>query len=176
MMIARVAVKHQIERRQAREQEPSGRLRMAFYEKGRDGHQGQAQREVQHHVRHVENAGARECNQVAAVDNQQSQSGDGSADQVGLGHGEIRRAKAEIASTCPTSKRGARTRACRVETLLDASVSRTAGRRQECRRGTHECVRHGLLRGSEIIVATAPWRSRLRFFTGATPRIPAPGA
>jgi len=37
--------------------------------------------------------------------------------------------------------RGARTRACRVETLLD--TWRTENRRRhECRRGTHECVRH----------------------------------
>ena len=38
--------------------------------------------------------------------------------------------------------RGARTHACRVETPLDASLFRDAGRRHECRRGTHECVRH----------------------------------
>src|ERR1019366_4616587 len=38
--------------------------------------------------------------------------------------------------------RGARTPACRVETLLDASSPRFTGRRQECRRGTQECVRH----------------------------------
>jgi len=41
---------------------------------------------------------------------------------------------------------GARTRACRVETLLDTMVayghSVGTGRRHECRRGTHECVRH----------------------------------
>jgi len=42
-----------------------------------------------------------------------------------------------------TARRGARTRACRVETFLDAFVARGTGRRQECRRGTHECVRQG---------------------------------
>src|SRR5207248_3800448 len=36
------------------------------------------------------------------------------------------------------SRCGARTLACRVETLLDT----LAWRRHECRRGTHECVRH----------------------------------
>jgi len=46
------------------------------------------------------------------------------------------------------ASRGARTRACRVETLLDTPAGRPAvGRRQEWRRGwrkrgTHECVRH----------------------------------
>ena len=56
---------------------------------------------------------------------------------------------------------GVRTRACHVETHLDARVSRTetcarGGRRDESRRGTHECVRHGR-RGMtliELIVAT----------------------
>ena len=41
---------------------------------------------------------------------------------------------------------GARTPACRVETLLDTLVgdgqSAETGRRHECRRGTQECVRH----------------------------------
>src|ERR1022692_3890588 len=43
---------------------------------------------------------------------------------------------------------GARTRACRVETRLDTLVayghSVVAERRHECRRGTHECVRHSI--------------------------------
>src|SRR5712691_1137943 len=45
-------------------------------------------------------------------------------------------------------RRGVRTRAWRVETHLDAWISRTGicgahgGRRDESRRGTHECVRH----------------------------------
>src|ERR1017187_5865125 len=42
---------------------------------------------------------------------------------------------------------GARTRTCRVETRLDTLAAGEpdvgAKRRQECRRGTHECVRHG---------------------------------
>src|ERR1017187_7715226 len=44
------------------------------------------------------------------------------------------------------SERGARTRAFLVETLLDTLVGDGqtvgSGRRHECRRGTHECVRH----------------------------------
>src|SRR5256885_14286177 len=49
------------------------------------------------------------------------------------------------------SRRGVRTRACRVETRLDAWLSRSTiceaqgGRRDESRRGTHECVRHILV-------------------------------
>ncbi len=48
-------------------------------------------------------------------------------------------------------RRGARTRACRVETHLDAWLSRPTicdaygGRRDESRRGTHECVRYILV-------------------------------
>jgi hypothetical protein len=42
----------------------------------------------------------------------------------------------------PGNRRGARTRACCVETLLDTCSRREAGRRHECRRGTHECVRY----------------------------------
>jgi hypothetical protein len=37
---------------------------------------------------------------------------------------------------------GARTRACRVETLLDTRRYLVYRRRHECRRGTHECARH----------------------------------
>src|ERR1035441_3706543 len=48
-----------------------------------------------------------------------------------------------------------RTRACRVETLLDTLVaygqSVGTGRRHECRRGTHECVRH-------VITRSRPYR------------------
>src|ERR1019366_6883351 len=48
-----------------------------------------------------------------------------------------------------TRKRGVRTPACRVETLLDTLARRGqrsgGGRRHEWRRGTHECVRHILL-------------------------------
>ena len=42
----------------------------------------------------------------------------------------------------PGEGRGARTRACRVETLLDTCWRAGNRRRHECRRGTHECVRH----------------------------------
>ena len=38
---------------------------------------------------------------------------------------------------------GARTHACRIDTRVDAWLDYTnTMRRHECRRGTHECVRH----------------------------------
>ncbi len=50
-----------------------------------------------------------------------------------------------VAGSC-----SARTRACRVETLLDTLAGRRhcvgAARRHECRRGTYECVRHVIAR------------------------------
>src|SRR5882762_7416031 len=58
------------------------------------------------------------------------------------------------------SSRGVRTRACRVETHLDAlradHKSRDAKtmRREESRRGTHECVRHILALVSLALIST----------------------
>src|ERR1035441_1669623 len=54
----------------------------------------------------------------------------------------LRGALSSGAKITSQTNRGARTPACRVETLLDASSPRFTGRRQECRRGTQECVRH----------------------------------
>ena len=48
---------------------------------------------------------------------------------------------------------GARTRACRVETPLDTCSGTGNRARHECRRGTHECVRHS---GAWLHL---PWRS-----------------
>ena len=65
-------------------------------------------------------------------------------------------------------RRGARTRACRVETRLDTVVGRQqcdgTQRRQECRRGTHECVRHIVIqaRDFDCVVGGNPARTEAR--------------
>ena len=54
-----------------------------------------------------------------------------------------------------TGRCGARTRACRVGTHADARCAGEKTRREESRRGTHECVRHGLILAILFLAATA---------------------
>jgi len=63
----------------------------------------------------------------------------------------------KIANYVVGAARGARTHACRIDTRVDARrvAQKLAGRRQECRRGTQKCVRHTLLAGCILTLATA---------------------
>ena len=60
---------------------------------------------------------------------------------------------AKITAHSAAGRCGARTRACRVGTYADAFCRRPQKRRDESRRGTHECVRHDP--GCEVIFAPA---------------------
>ena len=66
----------------------------------------------------------------------------------GIGHVLLHDSRWHTGSMIPTAGSGARTRACSVGTLADARLRARTQRREESRRGAHECVRHSCYRYS----------------------------
>ena len=70
--------------------------------------------------------------------------------------------------------RGARTRACRAATPADAGWPGLKTRREQSRRGTHECVRHGILALALAAAVFSGCAHKTRARRPAPPAAPAP--
>jgi len=79
-----------------------------------------------------------------------------------------------MTSHCPAGRCGARTFACRAGTPADVRRNGAKTRREESRRGTHECVRHGILALALAAAVFSGCAHKKHARTPAPPTAPAP--